>query len=212
MDKHKRSRKERTLAEHPAISYGATDSPRRSTQNTMIHALEGRRVRAASPHFIAPTAVVIGDVTIGPDSSIWWGAVLRGDYDRITIGARSNVQDNAVVHMDEGFPVTIGDNVTIGHKVVLHGCTIGDNSLVGINSVVMNDVTIGRDCLIGSNALITEGKTIPDRSLVIGSPGKVVRELSDEQVAEITDFADRYVRNLRRYLTSLEAQASADPA
>ena len=178
----------------------------------MIHALEGRRVRAASPHFIAPTAVVIGDVTIGPESSVWWGAVLRGDYDRITIGARSNVQDNAVIHMDEGFPVTIGDSVTIGHKVVLHGCTIGDNSLVGINSVVMNDVTIGRDCLIGSNALLTEGKTIPDRSLVIGSPGKVVRELSDEQVAEITDFADRYVRNFRRYLTSLEAQASADPA
>ena len=172
----------------------------------MIYSLEGRTPRTVGETFVAPTAVVIGDVAIEHESSVWWGAVLRGDYDRISIGRRSNVQDNAVVHMDEGFPVTLGDSVTIGHKAVLHGCTVGNNSLVGINAVVMNGAVIGDDCLVGSNALITEGKEIPPRSLVLGSPGKVVRELSDEEVAEITDFADRYVRNFRRYLAQLRSE------
>ena len=172
----------------------------------MIYSLEGRTPRTVGETFVAPTAVVIGDVAIEHESSVWWGAVLRGDYDRISIGRRSNVQDNAVVHMDEGFPVTLGDSVTIGHKAVLHGCTIGNNSLVGINAVVMNGAVIGDDCLVGSNALITEGKAIPPRSLVLGSPGKVVRELNDEEVAEITDFADRYVRNFRRYLAQLRSE------
>ena len=172
----------------------------------MIYSLEGRTPRTVGETFVAPTAVVIGDVAIEHESSVWWGAVLRGDYDRISIGRRSNVQDNAVVHMDEGFPVTLGDGVTIGHKAVLHGCTVGNNSLVGINAVVMNGAVIGDDCLVGSNALITEGKAIPPRSLVLGSPGKVVRELSDEEVAEITDFADRYVRNFRRYLAHLRSE------
>lgn len=175
----------------------------------MIYALEGRRVRAEGDHFIADTAVVIGDVLLRHEASVWWGAVLRGDYDSIVIGSRSNVQDNCVIHMDEGYPVTIGDGVTIGHQAVLHGCTVGNNSLIGINSVIMNEVEIGNDCLIGSNALLTEGKRIPDRSLVLGSPGKVVRELSDEQVAEITDFADRYVRNFRRYLEGLSPGRTA---
>lgn len=172
----------------------------------MIYSLEGRAPRTAGETFVAPTAVVIGDVAIDHESSVWWGAVLRGDYDSIRIGQRSNVQDNAVVHMDAGFPVTLGDSVTIGHKAVLHGCTIGNNSLVGINAVVMNEAVIGDDCLIGSNALITEGKRIPPRSLVLGSPGKVVRELSDAEVAEITDFADRYVRNFRRYQAHLRSE------
>ena len=172
----------------------------------MIYSLEGRTPRTVGETFVAPTAVVIGDVAIEHESSVWWGAVLRGDYDRISIGRRSNVQDNAVVHMDEGFPVTLGDSVTIGHKAVLHGCTVGNNSLVGINAVVMNGAVIGDDCLVGSNALITEGKAIPPRSLVLGSPGKVVRELNDEEVAEITDFADRYVRNFRRYLAQLRSE------
>ena len=172
----------------------------------MIYSLEGPTPRTVGETFVAPTAVVIGDVAIEHESSVWWGAVLRGDYDRISIGRRSNVQDNAVVHMDEGFPVTLGDSVTIGHKAVLHGCTIGNNSLVGINAVVMNGAVIGDDCLVGSNALITEGKAIPPRSLVLGSPGKVVRELSDEEVAEITDFAERYVRNFRRYLAQLRSE------
>ena len=172
----------------------------------MIYSLEGRTPRTIGETFVAPTAVVIGDVAIDHESSVWWGAALRGDYDSIRIGQRSNVQDNAVVHMDAGFPVTLGDSVTIGHKAVLHGCTIGNNSLVGINAVVMNEAVIGDDCLIGSNALITEGKRIPPRSLVLGSPGKVVRELSDAEVAEITDFADRYVRNFRRYQAHLRSE------
>ena len=175
----------------------------------MIYTLEGRGLETEGDYFIAATAVVIGAVRLKHEASVWWGAVLRGDYDTITIGARSNVQDNAVVHMDEDFPVTLGDRVTVGHKAVLHGCTIGDNSLVGINAVVMNDAVIGDNCLIGSNALITEGKVIPERSLVLGSPGKVVREISDEEVAEITDFSDRYVRNLRRYHTGLKADEGA---
>ena len=175
----------------------------------MIYTLEGRSLETEGDFFIAATAVVIGAVRLKHEASVWWGAVLRGDYDTITIGARSNVQDNAVVHMDEDFPVTLGDRVTVGHKAVLHGCTIGDNSLVGINAVVMNDAVIGDNCLIGSNALITEGKVIPERSLVLGSPGKVVREISDDEVAEITDFSDRYVRNLRRYQTGLKADEGA---
>ena len=170
----------------------------------MIYALQGRGIETEGETFIAPTAVVVGAVRLRHESSVWWGAVLRADYDTISIGERSNVQDNAVIHMDEGFPVVLGDRVTIGHKAVLHGCSIGNNSLVGINAVVMNGAVIGDDCLIGSNALITEGKEIPPRSLVLGSPGKVVRELRDEEVAEITDFSDRYVRNLRRYRANLE--------
>ena len=175
----------------------------------MIYALQGRALVTEGETFVAPTAVLIGAVRLQHESSVWWGAVLRGDYDTIAIGKRSNVQDNAVIHMDEGFPVTIGDCVTIGHKAVLHGCSIGNNSLIGINAVVMNDAVIGDNCLIGSNALITEGKEIPPRSLVLGSPGRVVRELRDEEVAEITDFSDRYVRNLRRYKTNLQLQHDA---
>ena len=174
----------------------------------MLYTFDERTPERQGDTFVAPTAVVIGAVTLKHEASVWWGAVLRGDYDAITVGERSNVQDNAVVHMDEGFPVTLGNCVTIGHKAVLHGCTIGNNALVGINSVVMNEAVIGDDCLIGSNTLITEGKVIPPRSLVLGSPGKVVRELSDDEVAEITGFADRYVRNFRRYQTLL---AAAEP-
>ena len=172
----------------------------------MIYMLEDRGIETEGDYFIAATAVVIGAVRLKHEASIWWGAVLRGDYDTITVGKRTNIQDNSVVHMDEDFPVTLGDRVTVGHKAVLHGCTIGNNSLIGINAVVMNDAVIGDNCLIGSNALITEGKEIPERSLVLGSPGKVVREISDEEVAEITEFSDRYVRNFRRYQAGL-AQA-----
>ena len=171
----------------------------------MIYSLNGRAIETEGDVFVAPTAVVIGAVRLRHESSVWWGAVLRGDYDTITIGQRTNVQDNSVIHMDEDFPVTLGDQVTFGHKAVLHGCTIGNNSLVGINAVVMNDAVIGDNCLIGSNALITEGKQIPERSLVLGSPGKVVREITDDEVAEITDFSDRYVRNFRRYQAGLVA-------
>ena len=177
----------------------------------MIYALDDNAPRRHGDTFIAPTAVVIGAVTLKHEASVWWGAVLRGDYDAIVVGERSNVQDNAVVHMDESFPVTIGDRATIGHKAVLHGCAIGNNALVGINAVVMNEAVVGDDCLIGANTLVTEGKRIPPRSLVLGSPGKVVRELSDDEVAEITGFSDRYVRNFRRYQAQL-AELSAHRA
>lgn len=169
----------------------------------MIYALEGRQLRTEGETFVAPTAVVIGSVVLRHEASVWWGAVLRGDYDTITVGERTNIQDNCVVHMDEGHPVTLGDRVTVGHKAVLHGCTVGNNSLIGINAVVMNDVVIGENCLIGSNALLTEGKEIPPGCLVLGSPGKVVRELSAAEVREITGFSDRYVRNFRRYQAGL---------
>ena len=169
----------------------------------MIYALDGRRLRTEGETFVAPTAVVIGAVVLKHEASVWWGAVLRGDYDTITVGRRTNIQDNCVVHMDEGHPVTLGDHVTVGHKAVLHGCTVGDNSLIGINAVVMNDVVIGANCLIGSNALLTEGKEIPPGCLVLGSPGKIARELSAAEVEEITGFSDRYVRNFRRYQAGL---------
>jgi len=174
----------------------------------MIYTLDGNGLETEGDHFIAETAVVIGAVRLKHEASVWWGAVLRGDFDTITVGARTNVQDNCIVHMDEGYPVVLGDQVTVGHSAVLHGCTVGDNSLIGINSVVMNDVVIGRDCLIGTNALLTEGKVIPDRSLVLGSPGKVIRELTDDEVEEITGFSDLYVNNFRRYQGGLRPMAA----
>ena len=166
--------------------------------------LEEYQVKTEGDVYIAPTAVLVGRVLMKHNSSVWWGAVLRGDYEWITLGERSNIQDNCVVHMDEGYPVTIGDQVTVGHKAVLHGCMIGNNSLIGINSVIMNGVVIGDNCLIGSNTLITEDKEIPSGSLVLGSPGKIFRELSPEEIAENTEFSDRYVRNSARYRNTLK--------
>ena len=170
----------------------------------MKYELEGHSLQVEGDIYIAPTAVLVGRILMKHNSSVWWGAVLRGDYELITLGERSNIQDNSVVHMDEGFPVTIGDRVTVGHKAVLHGCTIGNNSLIGINSVIMNGVEIGDNCLIGSNTLVTEGKVIPDGSLVLGSPGKIFRELTVEEIAENTEFSDRYVRNSARYRNTLK--------
>lgn len=169
----------------------------------MIYNLDDSGLETEGDCFIAETAVIVGAVRMKHESSVWWGAVLRGDYDSISIGARTNIQDNCVVHMDDGFPVTIGDGVTVGHKAVLHGCTVGDNSLIGINAVILNGAVIGDDCLIGSNALVTEGKIIPDRSLVLGSPGKIVRELTDDEVEEIAGFSELYVNNVRRYRAGL---------
>lgn len=166
--------------------------------------LEGNQVQTEGEVFIASTAIVIGKVLMKNLSSVWWGAVLRGDYELISVGERSNIQDNCIVHMDEDYPVTIGDGVTVGHKVVLHGCTVGNNSLIGINSVVMNGVHIGNDCLIGSNTLVTEDKVIPDGSLVLGSPGKVIRELTPEEIELNKDFSARYVRNSARYRNTLK--------
>jgi carbonic anhydrase/acetyltransferase-like protein (isoleucine patch superfamily) len=170
------------------------------------YALGERRVECRGEHYIAPNATVIGSVVLESEVSVWFNAVVRGDNDRITIGARSNVQDGSVLHTDPGIELTIGRDCTIGHMVVLHGCSIGDGSLVGIKSVILNHARIGRNCLIGASALITEGKEIPDRSLVIGSPGKVVRQLTDEEVAFLLWNAESYVEKLKRYNRALQPQ------
>jgi carbonic anhydrase/acetyltransferase-like protein (isoleucine patch superfamily) len=154
-------------------------------------------------YWIAPSASVIGRVVLKKNASVWWGATLRGDNDPIVVGENSNVQDNSVLHTDTGSPLIIGANVTIGHMVMLHGCQVGDNSLVGIGSIVLNGARIGKNCLIGANCLITEGKEIPDNSLVMGAPGKVVRELTDEQAAMIVGGSMHYVENWKRYRREL---------
>ncbi|MCB8874318.1 gamma carbonic anhydrase family protein [Acidisoma silvae] len=150
-------------------------------------------------HWIAPNATVIGRVTLHRDASIWWGAVLRGDNERITLGQGSNVQDNAVLHTDPGFPLEIGAHVTVGHQAMLHGCTIGENSLIGIGAVILNGASIGRNCLIGAMAFIGEGKVIPDNAVVKGIPGKVTGEVTPEQAARMRDGTQAYVRNWKRY-------------
>lgn len=153
--------------------------------------------------FIAPNAAVIGEVSLGAEVGIWWGATLRGDIEPITIGDRTNIQDGSVVHTEKGGPTVIGRDCTIGHLVTLHGCTLDDHILVGMGAIILNHAHIGRDCLIGAGALITERKIIPPRSLVVGSPGRVVRELTDEEVESVHDSARRYVRNAQRYAAGL---------
>lgn len=156
-------------------------------------------------HFVAPSADVIGSVILENNVSIWFGAVLRGDNEPIHIGANSNIQDGSVLHTDMGSPLTIGANVTVGHQAMLHGCDIGDGSLIGIKAVVLNHAVIGRNCLIGANSLITEGKVIPDNSLVIGSPGKVVRTLSEEEIAAMHANAANYVEKTANFALNLHA-------
>ena len=158
-------------------------------------------------YFVAENATVVGKVALENNASVWFNAVVRGDNALITIGENSNIQDGSVLHSDEGIPLTIGKNVTVGHKVMLHGCTIGDNSLIGINAVILNNAKIGKNCLIGANALIPEGKVIPDGSLVMGSPGKIVRELDEEQQAKLKLSADLYVKNFKRF----KQEMIADP-
>lgn len=154
-------------------------------------------------YWIAPSASVMGSVILKKNASIWWGAVARGDTDTLTIGENSNVQDGSVLHADHGVPLVIGANVTVGHLVMLHGCTIGDNSLIGIGSIVLNGAKIGRNCLIGAGALIPEGKEIPDNSLVMGAPGKVVREIGEQQAQVLTASALHYVQNWQRYVREM---------
>jgi carbonic anhydrase/acetyltransferase-like protein (isoleucine patch superfamily) len=156
-------------------------------------------VSADGQYWIAPSAIVIGNVILKKNASIWFGAVARGDNEPIEIGENSNVQDNSVLHTDIGQPLIIEDNVTVGHMVMLHGCRIGAGSLVGIGSIVLNGARIGRGCLIGAGALVTEGKEIPDRSVVMGSPGRVVRELTAEQSAALAHGAAHYVANWKRF-------------
>ncbi len=159
--------------------------------------------RLADSAWVAPNAVLIGEVILHGEASVWFGVTLRADDEPIEIGARSNVQDLTAAHVDPGFPLTIGEDCTIGHQVMLHGCTIGDNSLIGMGATIMNGVTIGRNCLIGAGALIPEGKTIPDNSLVMGAPGKVVREIDDEGAKRLTVGAEIYLTRKRRYAAEL---------
>lgn len=171
----------------------------------MIYCLGDRRPEfRGEDYWVADNATLIGSVVLENNVSVWFNAVIRADNDVITIGENSNVQDGAVLHTDGGIPLNIGKNVTIGHQVMLHGCDIGENSLIGINSVILDGAKIGRNCLIGANSLIPEGKEIPDGSLVMGSPGKVVRQLSPGQASGLELSALHYVENFKRYKASLK--------
>lgn len=174
----------------------------------MIFSLEDLHVkRDGDGQFIAHNATVIGNVTLGQWVSVWFNVVIRGDAERISIGARSNIQDASVLHADPGFPLEIGEDVTVGHKAMLHGCTVGDGSLIGINAVVLNGAKIGKGCLIGANALVTEGTEIPDGSMVLGSPAKIKRTLSEEDQAALKLSAAHYVENGQRFLKHLKAES-----
>ena len=170
----------------------------------MIYRLGDKQVEVVGEDFfVADNATVLGLVRLENNASVWFNAVLRGDNALITIGENSNIQDGAVLHTDPDIELTIGRNVTVGHKVMLHGCTIGDNSLIGINSVVLNGARIGKNCLIGANSLITEGKEIPDGSLVMGAPAKVVKTLTPEQQEGLLESAQTYVDNFKRFKAEL---------
>lgn len=168
-----------------------------------LYALDEFRPQIADDTWIAPDANVIGDVVVETGASVWFCATLRGDTETIIVGAGSNVQENAVLHTDLGYPLNIGRDCTIGHKVMLHGCTIGNNSLIGMGATILNGAKIGNNCLIGAGALITEGKEIPDGALVMGVPGKVVRMLDDTAIAGLAASAAHYRANMRRFRTTL---------
>lgn len=158
----------------------------------------------AATAWVADSAQVMGAVTLAEGASVWFGAVLRGDNERITIGKNSNVQDGSVIHTDRGYPVTLGDNVTVGHRVMLHGCTVGEGSLIGIGAVVLNGAKIGKNCLVGACALVTEGKEFPDGSMIIGSPARVLHMLTPEQIEGMQRAAPHYVENAQRYQAGLK--------
>lgn len=169
-----------------------------------IYELDGNAPQLAEGSWVAESAEVIGKVELHKNASVWPKVVIRGDNDLIQIGEASNVQDASVLHTDPGYPLLIGKNVTIGHQVMLHGCSVGDGSLIGIGAVVLNGAKIGKGCLVGAGALITEGKEFPDGSMIIGSPAKAVKELTAEQMAGISDISDRYVKNAQRYIKTLK--------
>jgi carbonic anhydrase/acetyltransferase-like protein (isoleucine patch superfamily) len=164
-----------------------------------VYRLGEHSPQIAASAWVAESADVIGRVTLGDDASVWYGAVLRGDNDRIDVGARSNVQDGSVLHTDHGYPLAIGSGVIVGHKVMLHGCTIGDGSLVGIGAIVLNGARIGRQCIVGAGALVTMGKVFPDGVLIVGAPAKVVRPLTPDEIAHLDLSAEQYVAQQRRH-------------
>ncbi|MDR7149113.1 carbonic anhydrase/acetyltransferase-like protein (isoleucine patch superfamily) [Hydrogenophaga palleronii] len=169
-----------------------------------IYELDGVAPRMAESAWVADSAQVMGNVVLSEDSSVWFGATLRGDTETITVGRGSNVQDGSVMHADIGYPLTVGENVTIGHMVMLHGCTIGDESLIGIGATVLNGSVIGKNCLVGAGSLVTEGKTFPDGSMIMGSPAKVVKTLTPEQIEGLRRSAQHYVENAQRYRAGLK--------
>ena len=175
----------------------------------MIFSLDNGTPQIGSNVYIAHTATVIGDVILGDDVGVWFGAVIRGDNEQIRIGSGSNVQDCCVLHTDPGVPLNVGSNVSIGHKAMLHGCTVEDGGLIGINVVILNNAHIGRNCLIGANSLIVEGKAIPDESLVVGSPGRVIRKLNQKEVDMLKRFNQSYRDKIGRYKTSFQQISNA---
>ena len=170
----------------------------------MIYKLGEHQVEiTGDDFFVAPSATVLGKVILANNASVWFGAVLRGDNEHIKIGENTNIQECTVIHTDPGVPCIVGDNVTIGHQAMLHGCTIGDNSLIGINAVILNGAKIGKNCLIGANALVTENKEIPDGSMVVGAPARVIRQLTAEQKQGLTESANHYVERFKRFKREL---------
>ena len=165
----------------------------------MIYDFENKSLKSEGKNRIASNAIIIGDIVIKNEASVWFNVVLRGDIEKIVLGEGSNIQDGSVLHTDPGFPLTIGKGVTIGHMVMLHGCTIGNDTLVGIGSTILNNAKIGSNCIIGANTLITENKIIPDKSVVMGSPGKVIREVTNEEINHIKKNAKEYVESWKKY-------------
>ena len=168
-----------------------------------VYEVDGKTPQVDSTAWIADSAQVMGHVTLGPDASVWFGCVLRGDTESMTIGEGSNIQDLTVMHADHGLPLTIGKHVTVGHKVMLHGCTIGDESLIGIGAIVLNGARIGKNCLVGAGSLVTEGKEFPDGSMIMGTPAKVVRQLTPEQIEGLRLSAQHYIDNARMFRATL---------
>ena len=169
-----------------------------------IYELDGICPQVAESAWVAENAQVIGDVQLAPGSSVWFGATLRGDTEPIVVGEGSNIQDGSVLHADRNLPLTIGRHVTVGHQVMLHGCTIGDESLIGIGAIVLNGAKIGKNCLVGAGALVTEGKEFPDGSMIIGSPAKAMRQLTPEQIEGLRRSALHYMENAERYRQGLK--------
>ena len=169
-----------------------------------LYELDDIAPRVAESAWVADSAQVMGDVLLAEDSSVWFGATLRGDTETITVGRGSNIQDGSVLHADVGYPLVVGERVTVGHMVMLHGCTIGDESLIGIGATVLNGATIGKNCLVGAGSLVTEGKVFPDGSVIMGSPARVVKQLTPEQVEGLRRSAQHYVDNARRYRSGLK--------
>jgi len=169
-----------------------------------LFSLDGVAPRVADSAWVADNAQVIGNVALAADSSVWFGVTIRGDTETITVGEGSNIQDGSVLHADVGKPLTVGRHVTVGHQVMLHGCTIGDGSLIGIGAVVLNGARLGKHCLVGAGALVTEGKEFPDGSMILGSPARVVRTLTPEQIEGLQQSAQHYIDNARRYRQGLK--------